>query len=307
MQAYSACLRWNGEFNQNVLHVEYRTLGHLFGIGRSTACDITREVICAVNEVLLPRYLTFPKGRAMEKVISGFRENWNLPQCAGAIDGSHIPIIGPQENHTDFYNRKSHFSIIIQAVVDHDYKFIDIYVGCPGKMHDARVFRQSKLYENGQTGSLLPDKTELITDTEVPVFIVGDPAYPLLPWLMKAYPGKNLPKEKRYFNYRLSRARMVVEGAFGRLKGRWRCLLKRYDTSLEFVPNTVTACCVLHNICQVHNEYFDQAWQVDANEDNQICTQQQELDQEINIDEVDINRAKAIRNALCQWVKVNDE
>ena len=104
-----------------------------------------------------------------------------------------------------------------------------------------------------------------------------------------------------------SRARMVVEEAFGRLKSRWRCLLKRYNTSLEFVPNTVTACCVdlLHNICQVHNEYIDQAWQVDANEDNQICTQQQE--QEINIDEVDIIRAKAIRNALYQWVKVNDK
>ena len=64
--------------------------------------------------------------------------------------------------------------------------------------------------------------------------------------------------------------------------------------SLEFVPNTVTASCVLHNICQVHNEYFDHAWQVGANEDNQFCSLQQELDQEINIDEVDINRAKAI-------------
>ena len=83
---------------------------------------------------------------------------------------------------------------------------------------------------------------------------------------------KNLPEEKRYFNYRPSRARMVVEEAFGRLKSRWRCLLKRYNTSLEFVPNTVTACCVdlLHDICQVHNEYIDQAWQVDAYEDNQI-------------------------------------
>ena len=59
-------------------------------------------------------------------------------------------IIGPSENHTDFCNWKSHLSMISQALLDEEYKFMDIYVGCAGKMHDARVLRNSKLYENGQ-------------------------------------------------------------------------------------------------------------------------------------------------------------
>lgn len=54
-------------------------------------------------------------------MIQGFEEKWNLPQCAGAIDGSHIPVKGPLLNHTDYYNRKGWYSIIIQAVVDCDY------------------------------------------------------------------------------------------------------------------------------------------------------------------------------------------
>ena len=114
-------------------NIEFRTLAHLFGIGRSTACEITHEVVEAINHVLLPKYLKFPTGHQMEKVILGFRESWNIPQCAGAIDGTHIPIIGPSENHTDFYNRKSHFSMIAQALVDDEYKFMDIYVGALGK------------------------------------------------------------------------------------------------------------------------------------------------------------------------------
>ena len=286
-------------------NIEFRTLAHLFGIGRSTACEVTHEVVNAINAILLPKYLTFPTGQRLDKVISGFRDSWNIPQCAGAIDGTHIPIVGPSDNHTDFYNRKSHFSMIAQAVVDDEYKFMDIFVGCPGKMHDARVFRTSKLYENGQMGRLLPDTTQNLCGVDIPVFIIGDPAYPLMPWLMKAFPGKNLSADYRYFNYRLSRARMVVEGAFGRLKGRWRCLLKRYDSDIAFVPQTVTACCTLHNICQIQNEFYNEDWQEEIlQEEHNVINQEHDL---VDLDEIDTNRAKMIRKALCQWVKENPE
>jgi len=48
-----------------------------------------------------------------------------------------------------------------------------------------------------------------------------------------------------------SRARIVVERAFGRLKGRWRCLMKRLDYQLDHVTNVIAACVVLHNICEL--------------------------------------------------------
>ena len=55
---------------------------------------------------------------------------------------------------------------------------------------------------------------------------------------------------------------MVVENAFGKLKGRWRCLLKRMDFKVDNVPYVVTACVILHNICALHgddclNEWID--------------------------------------------------
>ena len=36
----------------------------------------------------------------------------------------------------------------------------------------------------GQNGTLLPNTHRTINGVEVPIVILGDPAYPLLPWLM---------------------------------------------------------------------------------------------------------------------------
>ena len=71
-----------------------------------------------------------------------------------------------------------------------------------------------------------------------------------------------LTHQQRKVNYQLSRARIVTEIAFGRLKGRWRCLLKRNDTSQRYLLQIVAACCILHNVCEVHHDGFDDNWQV---------------------------------------------
>ena len=52
-----------------------------------------------------------------------------MVQRAGAINGSHVPVTPPALNHTDYYNRKGWYSVLIQAVVDHKYLFRDICVG----------------------------------------------------------------------------------------------------------------------------------------------------------------------------------
>ena len=67
------------------------------------------------------------------------------------------------------------------------------------------------------------------------------------------------PNDIKHFNYRLSRARMVVENAFGRLKGRFHILRKQCDCDLPTTLDLsmVTAVVILHNVCELNNEYFD--------------------------------------------------
>ena len=225
-----------------------------------------------------------------------------FPQAAGAVDGTHIPIIRPHEYHTDYYNRKGFYSLVMQAVVDSNYRFIDLYLGWPGRVHDARVLVNSTLYVKGQSNSLFRTPVNMVKQIEgvdIPLLILGDPAYPLLPWLMKGFPENgHLNNDQKRFNYRLSRARMVVENAFGRLKGRWRILLKRIDSKLENVQDIIVTCCILHNLCEQWGEDFRDEWRVHITEqecDLQIPDQMRPGNAAAR------SEARDIRNALMRY------
>ena len=105
---------------------EYRTIAQLFGVARCTVCCIVKETCTAIVKVLLPKYVHFPVGDKLKETVQGFYDRWEILQCAGSIDGSHILVRPPALNHTDYYNRKGWYSIIVQAVVDHNYLFTDL-------------------------------------------------------------------------------------------------------------------------------------------------------------------------------------
>ena len=81
----------------------------------------------------------------------------------------------------------------------------------------------------------------MILGEQIPVNIIGDSAYPIHVWLMKPFSDNSqLSPQQKYFNYRLSQARIVIENAFGWLKGRWRRLMKRNEMMIENIPTVIT-------------------------------------------------------------------
>ena len=95
----------------------------------------------------------------------------------------------------------------MQAVVDRQGIFTDIHIGWPGRVMTLMCFQNSNLLQKGQNVQLLPDWKKDINGVDVPLDILGDPAYPLLTWLMKPYPEyMGMPCKNRQFYYNLSRA-----------------------------------------------------------------------------------------------------
>ncbi len=62
-----------------------------------------------------------------------------------------------------------------------------------------------------------------------------------------ALPGRDLSTQQRVFNYRLSRARNVVENAFGILSSRWRILHSRINIHPDKINSLILSACLLHN------------------------------------------------------------
>ena len=226
----------------------------MVGRGVSTVSSIVEEV----SQVLVNHLwndcvsVHLPDStEAFKEKILDMEELWQFPCCWAAIDGCHIPIKCPPgglESCKEFHNFKNFYSIVLMAMVVSKYRFIWGSCGFPGNSHDAIIFKSTNLWDALQNG-LLANIFKAVGEVSIPPLIVGDFALPLQSWLMKPYTNATLGSKQRYFNYRLSRARMVTEGAYGQLKRRWRVLLRKIESNKDLVRTVTLACMVLHNIC----------------------------------------------------------
>jgi hypothetical protein len=83
-------------------------------------------------------------------------------------------------------------------------------VDCPTALWESPSYskRNSPIFQSAEERTLLPDSTELFNTVDVPLLLIGDPAYLLKRWLMKVFPNvAGLNERQKKFNYRLSRAR----------------------------------------------------------------------------------------------------
>ncbi|CAM5164998.1 unnamed protein product [Natator depressus] len=232
----------------------YRSDANQFGVGKLTIGIVLMQVCRAINRILLRRTVILGN---MHDIVAGFAQ-MGFPNCRGVMDGTHIPILAPAHLASEYVNRKGCFSMVLQALVDHHGRFIDINAGWPGKVHDTSIYRNTDLFRKLQAGTFFPDQKITTGEVEIPIVILGDAAYPLMPWLMKPYTG-SLDSSKERFN-RLSWCRMTVECAFGHLKGHWRSLYGKLDLADDSIPAVISTCCTLHNICEGKGEKFIQAW-----------------------------------------------
>ena len=169
----------------------------------------------------------------------------------GAIDGSHIALkTVPVNERIEYFNRKQDYSIVIQGVADASFKFLDVSTGYPGSIHNARILRLSKLQREIDQGTWLNAPSKRIGGSEVGPLLVGDSAYHLSVWLKKPFKQTRTLTESQFrFNRAPSQAGVVIEQAFGILKGRWRCLYKPFEEKTSRVPATIMSFCALHSIC----------------------------------------------------------
>nr|CAI5864823.1 unnamed protein product [Callosobruchus analis] len=216
----------------------YESLMYLFQVSYSTISLIVPEVCEAISSVLKD-YIKVPKDALEWKdVARNFEIKWNFPHSIGAIDGKHVQIICPANSGTEYFNYKKTFSIVLMAIVDGNYCFQYVHIGCQGRMSDGGVYKNTSFHKALQENQL---------NIPMPESLPADDAFALTINFMRPYAGQLSQSPERVFNYRLSRARRIVENAFGIMASVFRVFRKPMQLKVDNVEKITKACVYLHN------------------------------------------------------------
>ncbi|KAK8518811.1 hypothetical protein V6N13_017921 [Hibiscus sabdariffa] len=219
---------------------------------------ITNMVTRLLATKLYPEFIKIPVSRRrLIETTQGFEELTSLPNICGAIDGSPIKVRGLKLDRNSMSSYKCKYgydSVLLQVVADHRKIFWDVCVKAPGGADDATHFRDSLVYNRLTSGDIVWDKVINVRGHHVRPYIIGDWCYPLLSFLMTPFSpdGAGAPAQN-LFDGMLMKGRSVVVEAIGLLKTRWK-ILQDLNVGLNHAPQTIVACCVLHNLCQIARE-----------------------------------------------------
>ncbi|GJR99720.1 ALP1-like protein [Tanacetum coccineum] len=236
----------------------FNAVGRRFDLDTPTACRVFYVVCKAIIDNLSH---LFELRSDLERISVGF--GWmSLPNCCGVLGVEYFSVKG------NLFGENG--SVMVQALVDSECRFLDVSAGWPSTTKPELVLRQSELFSSvEETRELLNGATYQLNDgTDIPQYILGDSCFPLLPWLITPYKKPLLDSDdgggegdeggmKEAFNSVHSRGMELVDTAFGRLRARWKILSKEWkEESIESFPYVVVACCLLHNFLIKSNEEF---------------------------------------------------
>ena len=235
----------------------YASLQYSFRVQKSTICRFIPQVCLAIYKVYKKDVLKCPTTpEEWKQVAQRFSSKWNYHNCCGALDGKHVAMRKPANCGSYYYNYKGFHSVVLLALVDANYKFLYADVGAEGSASDGGIWNCSSLLRalEDSNRARLPDPEPLPhDDLPVPYHFVGDDAFALRSFLMKPYPHRSQSRRERTYSYRVSRARRVVENAFGILSHRFRCFLTTMQQHPKVIKTIILAGCSMHNLLITRN------------------------------------------------------
>ncbi|XP_020296760.1 putative nuclease HARBI1 [Pseudomyrmex gracilis] len=224
----------------------YRCVSDRFDVGKATAWRSVHGVVNALY-AKVRMFICWPTMQEAEQTMQKIEQLYGFPGVIDAIDGTHIKINAPKDNSDSYVNKKGYHSIQLQVICDAQLRFVHCYTGQVGSVH-MRVFRLSNV-ESLFTDANFPDNSH----------ILGDAAYCIRKHVIVPFKDNgHLSERQLTFNKRLSTARTIVERSLGLLKSRFRSILDTLPMQrTNLIPKYIVACCILHNICLLHNDMID--------------------------------------------------
>lgn len=219
------------------------------GVVKSTVIFIANEVSQAKLRKLMDQVCfksLSQKPTWFWKMMGEMNSEWQFPFAFSAIDGSRKymkwPLGGPKAMK-QYHKFEKFYSTILLALVDPRYRFIWDSVKAPGNKDDSTLFQSINLWEKITAGWFVPGSVLEVEGQANPSLTTC--IQPLITWI-NPYVRCNNKWAKTLLKLLV---KISTEGAFEKLKGRWKVLSKRYENSQKTLKRFGFAYIVLHNTC----------------------------------------------------------
>jgi len=192
--------------------------------------------------------LQFPtRERDWERIAKSFEVKCNFPNYLGSVDGKHVAIVPPPGAGSYFFNYKGYNSQVLIGRADSNYELIYFNFDTNGRVSDWCFLEYTDFYDKLQTECLKIPESSDVKRRKLPYVFIGDEAFSLRKDFLKPYSVKQLTRERKIFNYRLCRARRIIENVFGILVARFGIFKTHINIKLDNIKDAVMASCALHN------------------------------------------------------------
>lgn len=255
-------------------------LRSLFRLGRGTFDNFKKRCIRAIIDCLADKYLNWPTEGERTEIARRFKNDFGWPNLVGIADGTLLPLAFQPETDDapDYHGRKYRYSLSVLVINDDKRRIRYFLAGWPGKTHDNRVFRNSKVAKK---------PTEFFRPNE---YIIGDSAFETKWFCIPAFKkpaGLPIPRAHSRFNDLLASPRVISEHTIGMWKGRFpwlrsiRMKITNNVKSLIQILEVIKVTVILHNFLIEENDNFEDSW-YDLDSMSDIDEAETECDDELD-------------------------
>jgi hypothetical protein len=227
----------------------YLDLLAIYGVASKTVYEVFHQCvgwICLTFNFPMAEWIRKKDDKSLNRVAEGFSAATDgvFSPCIGALDGIAIKIKSPTVSELipdpgNYFCRKGFYALNVQAICDKNRRVLWVSTGHKGSTHDSAAWAETKLCQD----------LEELADWLVQhgFFLIGDSAYPLLPYFLVPFsdPLPNSPEDA--FNFWLSNSRIQIECTFGELVMRWGIFWRKLTFSIEQIGKIINAAMLLHN------------------------------------------------------------
>lgn len=130
-------------------HDTVHRIADKFGVSELTVLKMRDKIVYGTLQNLMQKRIKWPDQNQQNEISNYFERKNGFPGIIGCLDGTQVPIRAPKVSVCFLRQLEGITESSITRLCRENMTFTHIFVGFPGSCHDARILKNSDLWETG--------------------------------------------------------------------------------------------------------------------------------------------------------------